>query len=216
MERPARSPVPALPSRCAEQARKNPGSRGGGPVGRPLFRSRIERAQRQPSPSLAPPLLSPSLSPPPCGIDVPAGQPSAVWDAPLLPPDVVCVVLAGGELLDEPHPVSTPPTQTTATSRSAKNGRILTRDLLSLVAPKASAGVRGPAARGFKRSPFMAQPGRSRGPESLVAYCSNGVPEGSCSGFTRCIHRDECRDRQRGAQVEAPCGSEEYEALSDR
>jgi hypothetical protein len=71
--------------------------------------------------------LSPSLSPPPCGIEVPEGHPSAFWVEPPL------LVLVGGELEEEPQPVSTPPMQTIDTKRSARNGRIdriLTRYLL--------------------------------------------------------------------------------------
>ena len=67
----------------------------------------------QPSPSLEPPLLSPSWSPPPWGMDVPAGHPSAL----------LAGVGAFDGVLDEPHAVSAP-TATTEKIRSVTTSRI--------------------------------------------------------------------------------------------
>jgi hypothetical protein len=77
---------------------------------------------RQPSPSLGPPLLSLSLSPPPpWGMVEPAGHPSAFW-AGVTGAFVVGVGAYDGEL-DEPHAVSAPRAMIEQT-RSAKSGRI--------------------------------------------------------------------------------------------
>lgn len=96
----------------------------------------------QPSPSLGPPLLSPSLSPPFCGMLWPAGQPSALVTGFLV---VVVLgvevgVLAFEGVLEEPHAVSAP-TAKIEKAKSVKNGRI-TRILTSspLLASRASPG----------------------------------------------------------------------------
>jgi hypothetical protein len=77
----------------------------------------------QPSPSLGPPLLSTSWSPPPWGISVPAGQPFAFVAGGV----VVFVLVVAGAVFDgvfeEPHAVSAP-TAITDKTRSVTSGRI--------------------------------------------------------------------------------------------